>query len=675
MSAGPREASPRSAVSGPTTGTVLGGRFEVVAPAGPTVLGDVFRATDRKTGKTIALRVLPRGAFGTAGEIESLRQSIKLATTLTHKNVVATFGMGVDPGGVKFVATELVDGHTLRESLAERRAQGHAFGLHAAYNVVALVCNAIGYAQTKLSHGGLSPDSVLVSRSGRVKVADFGMVSALPAAERQRVLAARGAGSYLAPESSAQGAPTPTGDVWAIGVLFFELLVGRPPSSAGETLSSVLPGLPPELDDVLAQALAPQPGQRFAAAADLKAALHAIVAATPAQPSEAVDLDGIDVEIDVEPTGEQRLSPVPRAPAAFTAPAAAPSKPPQPPPPAPLAHGPAPARPAPAAAASPAALEPPPKVGARLAADAPVRASLPSPSPDGAQVVDLAALLGEITAHDAERWMVQKDRLDHGPFSARELVQQILRGEILEDHVAVNMDSGERKKVRQWAEFKHFAEEYRVRKAKQDAQQALAKSVQTEKHGNAAKILLAVIVLFVIAGGAGVYFWSRQAAGTSDATPDELADLFAAGRIEIKGAAGILPVPRGGYRRSGGRPGAGGGAGAVGPGGSLTYEDAMNQAVELGNVEQGGGEQTLNAAQVAGTMNGNVRRFARCIGIEGASHNVSMSLAIAGSGQIVGVSVSSGSPAFQQCVASTARGIRMPPFSAPRMGASYNFSW
>jgi hypothetical protein len=310
-----------------------------------------------------------------------------------------------------------------------------------------------------------------------------------------------------------------------------------------------------------------------------------------------------------------------------------------------------------------------------MAVDEPVRPSVPpAPIAGDAQVVDLAALLGEITAHDAERWMVQKDKLDHGPFSARELVQQIMRGEVLEDHVVVNMDSGERKKLRQWAEFKHFAEEYRVRKAKQDAQEAIAKSETTEKRGNAAKLVIIIAVLVAIAGGLGIYFWSRQTAGTSAATPDELADLFAAGRIEIKGNAGILPAPRGGFRRGPGRPGAGG-ARPVGGGGNQSYEDAMNQAVDLGNVEQGGGEQTLTAQQVAGTMNGNVRRFARCIGIDPATRSVSMNLAIAGNGSIVGVSVSNGSPAFKQCIASTARGIRMPPFSAPRMGASYNFSW
>ena len=649
---------------------MLGGRFEIVAAAGPSVLGDAYRATDRKTGKTIAVRIFPRGAFGTGPDLEALRRNIKLAATLTHKNIVATFGMGVDPGGVKFVATELVDGRTLREVLDERLARGHAFGLHAAYNVVALVCNAIGYAQTKLVHSGVSPESVLVGRSGRVKVADFGVLAALPAAERARLLGARGAAAYVPPEVSAGAQAVPATDVWAIGTLFFELLAGRPPTAPNEQLSTAVAGLPPEIDAILAKAMAPAAGQRFAAAADLKAALHGVATATPASPSEEPDPDGIDIEIDVEPTGEQRLSPVPRAPA-FAAPVA-PAPAPRAAVPPPPARGAPPPRPA---VRAPAPLEAPPPVGARLAVDEPVRASIPSaPSPDGAQVVDLAALLGEITAHDAERWMAQKDRLDHGPFSARELVQQILRGEVLEDHIVVNMDSGERKKLRQWSEFKHFAEEYRVRKAKQDAEQALARSVQTEKHGNAAKIAIAVIVFFVIAGAAGIYFWSRQTAGISEATPDQLADLFAAGRIEVKGAAGILPAPRGGFRRGGGRS-SGGGARAGTGGGSLSYEDAMNQAVDLGNVEHGGGEQQLTAQQVAGTMNGNVRRFGRCIGIDPAVRSVSMSLAIAGSGQIVGVSVSSGSPAFRQCVASTARGIRMPPFSAPRMGASYSFSW
>jgi serine/threonine-protein kinase len=653
---------------------VLGGRFEIVAPLGSAVLGDAFRATDRKTGKTIALRILPRTSFTTGPDVEALRQAIRLASTLTHKNVCATFGMGIDPGGVKFVATELVEGQSLRAVLEERRANGAFFRLHGAYNIVALVCNAIGYAQTKLAHGGLSPESVLVSRSGRIKVADFGVLAALPAGERVRILGGQRAAAYLAPEVAAQGAaPSPAGDVWSIGVLLFELCAGRLPVSTADRLSAAVPGLPTDVDVVVARALAPDPGQRFEAAADLKAALHAVVSAMPADAAGREEADGIDVEVDVEPTGEQRAAlPVPAAPAPALPPAA--PRPAFPAPPAPARGLPAPpaSRPAPTAAAP---VEPPRRVGARMAVDEPVRASIPSaPAPDSAQVVDLAALLGEITAHDAERWMVQKDKLDHGPFSARELVQQIMQGEVLEDHVVVNMDSGERKKLRAWGEFKHFAEEYRDRKAKQDAQEALAKSVQTEKHGIAAKFVIMIVVLVAIAGGLGIYFWSRQTAGTSAATPDQLADLFAAGRIEIKGNAGILPVPRGGFRRGPGRPGGGGARPGAG-GGALSYEDAMNQAVDLGNVEQGGGEQTLTAAQVAGTMNGNVRRFARCIGVDPSVRSVSMSLAIAGSGSIVGVSVSSGSPAFKQCVASTARGIRMPPFSAPRMGASYSFSW
>lgn len=672
MSAGPT--APRGAVpatASPAPGTVLGGRFEIVAPLGATVLGEAFRATDKKTGKTIAVRVLPRTSFATGPEVEALRQTIKLAATLTHKNVVATFGMGIDPGGVKFVATELVEGQSLRTMLDERRASGSTFSLVGAYNVVALVCNAIGYAQTKLSHGGLSPESVLVSKSGRVKVGDFGVMAALPPGERVRILGSQRAAAYLAPEVSAQGAPpSHAGDVWALGVLLFELCAGRHPQSTADRLSQAAPGLPPEVDAVVAQALAPDPGQRFAAAADLKAALHAVVAAMPAGAGRPAEADGIDVEIDVEPTGEQRAqAPSPSGlpapvPGAASAPRAA-ARPPAPPPPK-----------APAAAPAPAApLEAPRPVGARMAMDEPSRPSIPSaPVSDGAQVVDLAALLGEITAHDAERWMVQKDKLDHGPFSARELVQQVMRGEVLEDHVVVNMDSGERKKLRGWAEFKHFAEEYRVRKAKADAQEAIAKSEKTEKHGIAAKFVIMIVVLVAIGGGLGIYFFSRETAGTTAATPDELADLFAAGRIEIKGNAGILPAPRGGFRRGPGRPGAGAGRPAGG-GGSLSYEDAMNQAVDLGNVENGGGEQTLTAAQVAGTMNGNVRRFARCIGIDPSVRSVNMSLAIAGNGSIVGVSVSSGSPAFKQCVASTARGIRMPPFSAPRMGASYSFSW
>ncbi|MBI2895422.1 MAG: serine/threonine protein kinase [Deltaproteobacteria bacterium] len=705
MSAGSSQAiAARGAAGGPAglaPGTLVGGRFEIQSAWGQATVGEAHRAVDRKTGKGLAIRTLPTESFKAGPELDELRANVKLAATLTHKNIVATLGMGIEPSGLVFVATELVEGRTLREVLADRKASGSTFAVRAAYNVVAHVCNAVGYAHAKLVHGAVCPTSIVVSRAGRVKLGDFGVLGALRPAERQRLLQASGQSAYLAPEALASPGPSgPGADLYAVGVLLFELLAGRPPASPSERMGSLLAasGVGPELDAVLARAMAPTPAQRFGTAAELKAVLHDIAERAVSAAGSAGQEAGIDIEFDIEPTGEHRTPP-PRAAGGFTAPPehgiagergasgaeplpAPPSagQPPAPLPPSAPGGERVPLTPAaPAVAPGPTAtadgpVPAPPRVGARVRVDEEFRPSAaPAPaSAERASVVDLGALLSDLSSQDAERWMVQKDKLDHGPFNARELMQQIMRGEVLEEHVLVNMDTGERKKLREWHEFKAFAEEYKVRKAKQDAQEALARVVTSEKRGLAFKLMIIAIVLAVIGAGVGIFFVTRETGGSGTHTPDELADLFAAGQIAVTGTAGILPAPPRTYRRPGGpRPAGVPGAG----GGALSYEDAMNQAVDLGDVERGGGEQTLSAAQVAGTMNGNIRRFARCIGIDPSVRSVSMSLAIAGSGQIVGASVNQGSPAFRQCVASAARSIRMSPFSAPRMGASYNFSW
>ena len=104
----------------------------------------------------------------------------------------------------------------------------------------------------------------------------------------------------------------------------------------------------------------------------------------------------------------------------------------------------------------------------------------------------------------------------------------------------------------------------------------------------------------------------------------------------------------------------------------------MNQAVNLGDVSQGGSERQLTPADVAGVMNRNINRLFSCVGAElrrgGSLGEVQIDLAIQGSGQVQGSSVRQGSAQFKSCIAGQVRGIRFPSFPAPRMGARYRFS-
>src|SRR6185436_18195588 len=105
-------------------------------------------------------------------------------------------------------------------------------------------------------------------------------------------------------------------------------------------------------------------------------------------------------------------------------------------------------------------------------------------------LVDLSSLLSKITENDAARWMAQKDGLDHGPFSGRELVALIAKGEVLGDHVLLNMDTGERRKVREYPEFLEFVEQWRLKAAAQAEVAAIGEAAKTEKASNAAKFLI-----------------------------------------------------------------------------------------------------------------------------------------------------------------------------------------
>jgi hypothetical protein len=197
-------------------------------------------------------------------------------------------------------------------------------------------------------------------------------------------------------------------------------------------------------------------------------------------------------------------------------------------------------------------------VGQRVAASEQFRASLPGgPAPlvslpPPAEVsegrvsvgVDLGSLLARITENDAPRWMVVKDNLDHGPFSGRELVQSMLKGEILPEHGLLNMDTGERRKVKEFPEFTEFLEQYRIRKAESDQQAALARSETVQKAGNAAKLLIALAVLAVVGVAIGIFVVTRpDKADEGAVVANGNEDLYERGQINITGTAGILPPP------------------------------------------------------------------------------------------------------------------------------------
>lgn len=622
-------------------GTLVGGRFLVKHVVAEDAFGRLLKAEDKKTGKGIALRVFPSG-FLDADATKALRAECRIAARLAHRSLAATYGVGTS--GQAFVATEWVDGQPLSDLIAKRASKGGQMSLRGAYNVVAHVCRALSAVHEKTCHGSLRPEVVWVTNSGRVKLTELGVGKAL--------LETKGIGAYqptdqasLAPEVKTGGVPTPAADIFGIGAILYQLLTGKSPAEGFVPPSQAHPDATEAIDRILLRCLAADPAARFASPDDVRSALQPLVADAPASDA-SVDFE-IDVALDMDE---------PAAPAAAP-PAPAPPKPKVAPPPPP-----------------PGA----PQIGQRVSIGEAFRPSGPAaPAAAASMKVDLSKMLAEITENDAPRWMVVKDGLDHGPFSGRELVRLIVEGEILDHHDLTNMDTGERRPIKEWPEFSNFVEQQKLRRQEKERVMALQAADQSEKRSGMVKIGIAAVAFLLVAGSITAFIVTRESGGEEELTQADLGDLYERGEIELTGTAGILPdPPRRGMRGMGGN-----GSGRTVMAGSFvgSYEDAMNVAVELGDATMGGGQGRLSPGDVQGVMNRNLNRiFNRCVVPEmrrgGTIGNVTVDIAIAGNGQVMGVSARAGSGAFKSCVRGAVRGIRFPTFGAPRMGARYSFS-
>src|SRR4051812_26009675 len=164
-----------------TPGMLLANRFrlkDLMRVEGET---QVFRASDASSGSDIALRtILLAGAGRTA-----LERDLGRALQVGHKNLTTLLGLASHREYL-LVASELEDGHTLRQIMDAQRGQGGAIGAERGYQLLGHACSALEHAAANgLAHGGLNPENIWINRQGRVKVAELGLAAVLPALARR----------------------------------------------------------------------------------------------------------------------------------------------------------------------------------------------------------------------------------------------------------------------------------------------------------------------------------------------------------------------------------------------------------------------------------------------------------------------------------------------------------
>ncbi|MFD9005718.1 Stk1 family PASTA domain-containing Ser/Thr kinase [Streptomyces sp. NPDC059582] len=303
----------------PLVGQMLDGRYRVDARIAVGGMATVYRAVDTRLDRVLALKVMHPTLAVDGSFVERFIREAKSVARLAHPNVVQVFDQGND-GSYVYLAMEYVAGCTLRDVLRERGA----LQPRAALDILEPVLAALGAAhRAGFVHRDMKPENVLIGDDGRVKVADFGLVRAVDTVTNTTGTVL-GTVSYLAPEQIEQGTADPRVDVYACGVVLYEMLTGDRPHEGDSPAivlykhlhedvpppSTVVPGLPYALDALVATATARTPDVRPYDAVELLSQVRRTRdALSPAQ-LDAVPPQAAASAHDI---AEDRTSVIPRA--------------------------------------------------------------------------------------------------------------------------------------------------------------------------------------------------------------------------------------------------------------------------------------------------------------------------------------------------------------------------
>ncbi|MGZ6780274.1 MAG: protein kinase domain-containing protein [Mycobacterium sp.] len=273
--------------SDPLVGAVLDGRYRVDTLIATGGMSRVYRGLDLRLDRPVALKVMDSRYAGDAQFLTRFQREARAVARLKAPGLVAVYDQGID-GQHPFLVMELIEGGTLRELLDERGPMPP----HAVAAVLGPVLGGLAAAHREgLVHRDVKPENVLISDSGEVKIADFGLVRAIAEAKITSTSVILGTAAYLSPEQVSTGDASPASDVYAVGILTYELLTGTTPFTGDTALavaylrmdhdvappSTVIGGVPEQFDHLVLRATARNPAGRYADAGDMAAELEAIV--------------------------------------------------------------------------------------------------------------------------------------------------------------------------------------------------------------------------------------------------------------------------------------------------------------------------------------------------------------------------------------------------------------
>jgi eukaryotic-like serine/threonine-protein kinase len=276
---------------------LLGGRYELDGIVGRGGMAEVFRARDIRLDRVVAVKTLREDLARDATFQARFRREAQSAASLNHPSIVAVYDTGEDmsePSHVPYIVMEYVDGRTLRDLLRDDRR----LLPERALEITDGVLRALDYSHRHgIVHRDIKPGNVMLTRTGEVKVMDFGIARAVSDAQATMTQTAQviGTAQYLSPEQARGERVDARSDLYSTGCLLYELLTGRPPFLGDSPVaiayqhvrenpvppSHLDPEIPAWADSIVLRAMAKDPAQRYQSAADMRTDIQRALSGVP----------------------------------------------------------------------------------------------------------------------------------------------------------------------------------------------------------------------------------------------------------------------------------------------------------------------------------------------------------------------------------------------------------
>src|SRR3989441_6984357 len=217
-------------------GTILGQRYEILQILGEGGMGSVYKARDRELNRMVALKVIRPDLAGNQSIIDRFKQELLLSHQVTHKNVIRIYDLS-EAEGMKFITMEYIEGEDLHTLIHEKQK----LSPEAAVEIMQQVCRALEAAHSVgVIHRDLKPQNVMRDKAGRILVMDFGLARTLEGGGMTQTGALIGTMDYMSPEQALGKDLDQRSDLFALGLIFYELLTGKMPFKAESAVASLL---------------------------------------------------------------------------------------------------------------------------------------------------------------------------------------------------------------------------------------------------------------------------------------------------------------------------------------------------------------------------------------------------------------------------------------------------